>query len=101
MRAATLGLALVVAALSSPGLADEQSEALLQSFVHSIDASPDWSAAAGSIGTEGADTVAKDLIFAREKPHVTVKVGELRLTDLAGGADGGFTATAVTLARGE
>jgi hypothetical protein len=102
MRASALGFALLlVAALSTPGLADEQSEALLQSFVHSIDALRDWSASAATIRSEGADTVAANVTFARENPHVSVKLGELRLTDLAGGADGGFTAAAITLAEGQ
>ena len=101
MRASALGLVLVCSGAVVAGIGRRALRGAAHSFVHSIDALPDWSASAASIRSEGADTVAADLVFARENPHVSAKVGELRLTDLAGGADGGFTATEIALAHAE
>jgi hypothetical protein len=80
-----------------PASADPASEALLRGFVAWVDASPDWSASVGDVRSDGRDTVAENLVFTRDDPHVAIRVETLGLKDLRARAGGGFETAAVTL----
>ena len=90
-------LALMLFTAAGPAAADDASEALLQGFVATIDASADWTASASNVRSEAADTIAEGLVFTREDPHVSVSVERLRLRDLAEREGGGFTAAEIEM----
>ena len=92
-RAAIVALLLVAGA--TPVRADFASEALLHDFVRSIDGSPDWSASAGVVRSDGSNTVGERLVISRGNPDVTVSIDRLRLRDLNETAAGGFSAAEI------
>jgi hypothetical protein len=92
--------ALLLACLGTPAFADGQSEALLRGFLQRIDATADWSASAASIRSEGSDTVAEGVTFARKDPNVSIGVKEIRVTGLAERPDGGITAESIGVKDG-
>lgn len=96
-RALILTSALLAGA--SPATADQRSEALLSDFVAWIDSSPLWTARAGAVRSEGADTLIADLTIELEAtPELfTAQIAELRLTGLAPQKGGGFTADRIAL----
>lgn len=87
--------ALLLIAGATPACADFASEALLHEFVRNIDESPDWSAIAGAVRSQGLDTFGERLVVSRQDPDVTVSIDRLRLRDLREGADGGFSAAEI------
>jgi len=100
IRARSLALALATLACAAPAAADGQSEALLRGFVEAIDRSPDWSASAALIRSDGASTVAEGLVFTRDEPRLSISAEQVRLVDLAARDGGGFTASEMEIAGG-
>ncbi len=94
-------VALVALAGATPVRADTRSEALLRDFVAWVDASPDWSATASLVRSDGSDTVAEGLVFSRDDPHVSISIEELRLGNLAERQGGGFSASKMEMRSGE
>ncbi len=94
-RAATVAFLLLIG--TSPAFADAASEAMLRSFLQWVDSSPDWSASASLIRSDGSDTVAEGVVFTRHDPAVSVSIESITLKDLQERADGGFTASAIEL----
>lgn len=92
MRGRSALLALFLLAGAGPARADFASEALLHDFVGTIEASPDWSAAARVVRSEGGDTIAEGLVFSRQAPDVSIRIERLRLRDLREEDEGGFSA---------
>jgi hypothetical protein len=92
MRAGAAILALLVAAAAPPAMADPRSEAMLRELVQSIDASPEWSATVAAIRTNEDNTIVEGLAVSRQDPPLSLSVGEILLTDLQPGTDGGFSA---------
>jgi hypothetical protein len=84
----------------APAKADFASEALLHDFLRTVDASPDWSASAAAVRSEGADTIGERLVISRNEPDVSVTVDRLRLRDLREAAAGGFSAAEIELTGG-
>ena len=94
-------LAFITLAGAAPASADTKSEALLRDFVAWVDSSPDWSASASVIRSDGNDTFAEGLVFSRENPHESISIEELRLRDLAERQGGGFSATEMEMRAAE
>jgi hypothetical protein len=87
----------LLSGLSAPAWADAESEGLLRQFVDGINGAAGWSATVGAIRSDGSDTIASNLLLSREEPHVAVRIGEIRATDLAARDGGGFTASTIAL----
>lgn len=94
MLRATLAIALGVL-LSAPAAADEESEALVRSFVAGIDGRGDWSARARLIRSDGADTIVEELVLGRTAPELELRLGSLRLRDLEADEEDGFWAAEI------
>ncbi len=94
-------LAIVMLAGVAPASADPSSEALIHDFVAWVDSSPDWSASASLIRSEGRDTFADGLVFSRDNPRVSISVEELRLSNLEAREGGGFEASEIEMRSGE
>ncbi len=101
MRRLAQVLALIVLVGATPASADTKSEALLRGFIAWVDSSPDWSASASLVRSDGADTFAEGLVFARTDPNELISVEELRLRDLSERPGGGFSASEMELRSGE
>jgi hypothetical protein len=99
LRSAALAAAVGVA-LAAPAAADERSEAMLGAFVAAIDAAPGWSAAAGAVLSEGADTIGEGLTFTLSEPAVSISIERLRLRDLKAREGGGFSASDIEMTGG-
>jgi hypothetical protein len=89
--------ALILLGGAAPSLADAGSEALVRDFVAWVDSSPDWTAALGAVASQGDDTVARNVVFSRADPQVSVAIDTLRLAGLAERAGGGFIARALEI----
>lgn len=94
MIARAIALAAFVFSVS-PAWADAASEAMMRDFVARIDGLAEWTASAGSIRSEGADTVAETVRFANAGGRLAFEIGSLRAGNLSRDADGGFSTTAV------
>ena len=90
----------LVLAAASPAAADAESEALLKEFVAWVDSSSEWSASASVVRSEGRDTFAEGVVFARDEPHFSISIEELRLKDLKAREGGGFAAAEVEMTSG-
>ncbi|SEP98014.1 hypothetical protein SAMN05216548_10293 [Faunimonas pinastri] len=94
--------ALLLASVSGPVLmgtarADGQSEALVKGFIAAVGLSRDWSANAASVRSEGADTIAENVLISNGGQQFSVKIGRLRLRDLHAATGGGFAASEAEL----
>ena len=97
-RAAAVFVVLLCGALpAAPAWADQRSEALIEDFVAWVDSSPDWSASVGDVRSRGRDTIAEGLVLSRADTGTSIKIDTLRIKDLNGRDDGGFTATGIWL----
>lgn len=82
--------------VAGPAAADERGEAAFRSFLETIGGWDGWTVTAGTIGSEGIDTVVSDFAAKRSDPAVSVAVARFRLRDLAPAA-GGFSASEAEL----
>lgn len=88
-----IGTALCLVALISPAIADPASEAYVKDQIQALDADEDWSAAAASVATEGADTVVKGLTIGATAPQASLTVGEVRAENLVPAKSGDVSLT--------
>lgn len=95
MLRAALAIALCVLLLPDPSAADDESEALVRSFLADVDSRDDWSARAGLIRSDGADTIVEDIVLGRSAPELELQIGTLRLRDLEAEAEDGFWAAEI------
>lgn len=86
-----------LALLSGPAAADERGEAAFRDFVRTVGTWDGWTASAGTIGSEGTDTVVTGFTATRTDPAVTVRVDRFRFRDLAPGREAGFAASEAEL----
>ena len=97
---ARIALVLLGVAAAEPARADAASEALLGAFIENVDASPDWSASADLIRSEGGATIGEGLVFSRGEPDVSVSIERLSLDNLRDRNGGGFAASSIEMAGG-
>lgn len=97
---ARIAVVLFAVAAAAPANADPASEALLGAFIDNVDASPDWTASAGLIRSEGGRTIGEGLVFSRLEPDVSVSIERLNLDDLRARDGGGFAASSMEMTGG-
>jgi hypothetical protein len=92
------GLAAVFAALALPAQADVRSESMLRQFLEGIDQAEEWSATSDMILSEGADTIAENIVISRDRRPITeIRIERLRLRDLGERDGGGFRASEIEM----
>jgi hypothetical protein len=94
-----IGVLMGLAALLSTAFADLTSESFLRDQIAALDADPDWNAAATSVRSEGAATIAEGLKLASTSPKADIAAGEVRIENLIPGEEERFSFSAATLSE--
>lgn len=96
-RMHAFALLLLAGTSATAAHAEETGEALMRSAITRIDASPQWRASAGRIGSEGSSTVVEAVKIAREDNSGSLDVASLRFDRLVPNGTGGFAFTALAV----